>query len=973
MKKRVTLLLIAVGLFIGYIVPEVENVLAIESRSINKIPSFEHFTKYPDHTASYTCNPDIWGNNQDVCSIVLPKMEARNVNLGSGNTFYFFVNKEFYQAYNILLEQRTLDNPKAKDFYQMAIYNDQHIYAYVTEGELTSADAIEWQYSSQSDVYYFKLENFLGDSVTIWSAYDPVWDYSSFKWQIQTSPSFEGFVDYTPYSDPLEVDSGATVTDIYLDKDTVLLGENYNINIIVDNPNQFKFHSVVIDGDEFKVNDGQSTNEIGDEYKLEIPMTSSVEYGDIIHSIDKLILTAENVNSDYDIIDINQTVTLSSIQSFTSEITIDKVGFINDNINLGDDNILEINLSNPLNIDVDSLIINDIIYKDFILERKNLESNFEEIDRDVIGVQTGVITEEQRLAIEGFMNNPDNVTLHGTSDYWIMKDPSDVYYLYTNQSGFIDHYISNKVMYIEDGEKIYRYTIENFNDVENISFVLVDSIVNAAYDTNYSELEVGTKIIYSTVEVRLSYDYGTYGTGVKSPSYWYDPVSQKVVLKLPYGYKEGNIDYNVRSLCFKKEDNSKLYYDEMAINTILTVNFLNPIYTNDIVIDSFTLDKDKAFNNEVITGTINITNPNELNLDSFYINNVLVDVFTFSSDKREVNFELDTSEYYFVGISELNVTKMIFEGVYNSITIENDLVPDNVKTGVTLVNSDFAKNVSIDRFILDQSYYLYGTNIDLTIKVINPNLVTLTNIIIDDNTYTLRYVSDTEYIVTLPTKDVGYGLVTASISSITATEEGLEKELVQDKSFRYELYTSSNVADINITEFDTVDPNYYLYQDNKIVIGLGNTTSLTPRSIVLNDKEYTSFNYNKEQQQIIIDTPDFKHLDKTITFTLNSMTFNRDDEILIKEYNQSITLDVMALYQKNVDTIEEKEELVGLTPGAKLISLLLVVPILSYIFPFVDHVTINYSLITNIIMIGSLVLASSLTAYALLKPRKDKY
>lgn len=949
-KKIITLILVATGIYIGVVMPSYNHdVIKTESRSINKLPDWQYWAKCSDCFVIAEKENPFWINwgVDESYQVENPRMWVDPVNLGDGRDFWLYFSKEFYTTWRQYVLATENANPELKAFARMKIYSDGFDYAWYTDNSRNddyNFSTFDFEYDGVNDVYYTHLDNLVGTSVKIQMDYNPNWNLDLYKMQIQRTGIFEGFNDYIPYNRPIEVESDIELLEISTDNNNIVYGDTYNLFVTLNNPKGFKFQSIVIDGDEYSVNSSETENQIGDEYRIKIPFTNNTKYGEIYHTVEKIVMKAPN-GLDYDVVPINQSSIFYSADSFIGGVDNINVFLDKTDVKFTDPLIVTITLDNPDSIKLNGVSINEKIYN-------NITKSTEEIN-DVFGSSDKYSNHDYSLGlIDNIIELADEISIN----YWIIKYAENdykVYYL-DDTSYYLMNYASKLRFSTSSGSSKVEGYLADYDPNTN-------QLINTRAITDYFEMA------FTTFDTLVYYTSRTYGDGfptMEEYATYYQKAKTVYSIDMITPYLEGNVPFDIDYLLFEKEIDDKIFKEKKTIDQRFNVNIENPIDISNITVDEFTIDKSIAFSDETIKGTLKITNPDKLKLEYIYINNNLVPLFeNVNSDMNNLySFDLALCDYFYADLNQLFISKLVFSGLYNTNTINHDLVPTGILANITIVDSHFADNVEITSVSLDKSYYLYDDEMLVTLNINNPNNVNILSVNVNDVPYNLSKNSDSIYKFTIPVKNTGFGNVVDIIQSMKFEKNSLMKENVFNKNINYELYTSSDVADINVLNYKANSDFIYLYRDDHFVnITLSNTTNLVPRSVTINNHEYTDFDFDEETNGIKIPikaVTDVKT--ESINLELEKMTFVNGSEIATKTINNNLILPVANTYQQRVDEITENHKLNGFN---NLIFLTIVNPLLSYVFPFIDSMSINYPTVMKTVSYITLIFSCMLVTY----------
>lgn len=977
MKKIVTLIVISIGLFIGIVLPsQSPNDVKYESRSTNKAPSDNY-----------------WSNITNSGGRI--RRSVIDVNLGTSDTYYLVINKYLYVKVNELIEQYAASGAKFNQ--NISVLEDATInsaygleFGYSTPQPTTkcwtydywSQDSrctdLAFNYDSVNDVYIASISGVDASNVGIEYLFSNSWSTSQIKIQIQESPNFTGWVDYIPYNTPYEVESGSNIISTSIDKTGVIKGDTYNVIINIDNPNQFKFDSVVIDNNQYKINTAVNTDDTGDEYIIKVPFVSDVSYGDIIHTIQKVILK-HPTTADYDIVEVNQNVTISSQENFVTNVTYVSTTFDKTSYYLTDKARLTITISNIDNIEINGINFNDKMYTNFTLSDSYTKSDYVSTNNTYTSKQGLMIGNYTREELNTFFSTYSYETLgtgySSTSRYLYAYDPVNNYYqvnIYNSTYSAALSYVSNVLTSGSYDNTLYRYDYGNWKTfIFDSNLLLINSTgeMNRTTVNDYQITNTKQMLIFNINGFSLFSDLRTTVATklVDVATFWTGNLKRQVIdVDVNTPDTTGLHTLKLNYIQFKKTLD-KTYYSNFALNKTFDKQINNPILLNDIVIDSFTLDKTLAFSDEKVIATLNLTNPRALPIESIYINNLKVLNYNASdSTFTSIVLEIPLNDFYFMNLDFLDITKLEFSDMYNGLSIKNSFDPDSSgTTSINIVYSSFASRVKITTFETNKSYYLYNENIGLTINFENPDFVKINSIKVNGLYYPLTMITSVKYTVNLPVQNISFGKLSMNIESIIFEKDLLTKEITFNSTFDYELYVSNDVADINLLQFELQDKNIYLYHnDQYFFIKISNPTNLKFRSATVNNKEYLNPDYDElnDLYKIPVAAITDPGIDKMV-YTLNSLSFVNGDLINTKNLNTDLVLNVINPYSSQIDAIETRE----LNGFNNLIYIAIVKPLLFYVFPFIDYVSINHPTIMNLMTYITLITSFTLITFLFFK------
>ncbi|QVK21751.1 hypothetical protein KHQ82_05370 [Mycoplasmatota bacterium] len=450
----------------------------------------------------------------------------------------------------------------------------------------------------------------------------------------------------------LPIQQTASYVDSYIDKTSVTFGEDYNLIIELDNPDEYYTGTLVINGIEYEENAGYTASP--GYYLVTVPLTAQSVYGDNVHHIDSIEFIEQVSPFDSYVINIDKLKYVRSDLTFTNDITVTDIDVPGTSY-LGD--IIEVNISldNPEQLPVNFIQMNGDQYSVF-------ESND---TNTLITIELLVGTEE------------------GSFDYLID-------YINFSKTFGEDVYNSSKVI-----DSPFSYTVNNPIDlagvrVKNFRSAELKATVDSPVDLVVTLDNPNAYEIHSIIINGVSYKDFTHDDNY-------------TVMTIPFIAADeiGDMYISLDGVRFEHFNNIQTFNSFLIDDIAIVLPVQTYEFTKEVEVKSVSLDTENVYVGDKTNLLLTLDNPNNYEITALSINGREYSASEFDMNEDYTSVTIPTS----VG----NVSSIIFN--LDSITFKRFTeLGTRIFESITefVVGSEYEKQIALTNNVW-WAVFLYST------------------------------------------------------------------------------------------------------------------------------------------------------------------------------------------------------------------------------------------------------------------------
>ncbi len=517
---------------------------------------------------------------------------------------------EFYEEYYLLL---TLTNPDAVVFGDISV--DGVVISRETElakGYIVNDERTEILVPLTNDLV-------MDGSRTHTVDWIEVLDNGTFEtWTIGSSHSINA---------EMPIPQTASFISAYFSKPSVTFGEDFDLIIELNNPDQYYTGDLVINGVTYT--DSAEGYDVNADYtEITVHLTANTVYGDNIYLIESIEFVEDQIPFDSYTLNLNKTRSLPSNLTFTNNITVSDIS-IPGTAGFGEIVDLVISLNNPEGLPVNFINISGIEHTVFEINETN----------DVITIELPVGVEPGEFNYEvSYINFSKNIEGQDYSSSKLIQSP-------------------------------FTFTVHNPIDLANVR------VKNFRSEQLRSIVESEFNLVL-TIENPNGYNvYSVIINGISYTDISVDETKEIITIPVTAMDTQGTQAFVLDGIRFETFENIQAYNSFLVDDVILEVIVESYAFTNEVEIESIGFREEQVFAGDEATLEIKLNNPNGYEITALSINGRDYTIADFDiNDAHDLisistTLRMDTSKIVF-NLDSLSIKRFDEVGtrVYESIT-----------------------------------------------------------------------------------------------------------------------------------------------------------------------------------------------------------------------------------------------------------------------------------------------------------------